>query len=131
MGRRRYSPPKYTQLVSFLNKLNISSLQTFNSATSQPIPRDSFHEPSSPHLHSRVEMTAVDGILDEGFHEEWPPFSPSDLMGLMSPEQSTGMLSFLILRNYANQCSFYERMARSPSHLLSRRDRRIHLSQTA
>jgi hypothetical protein len=30
-----------------------------------------------------------DDKSDEGFHEEWPPFSPKDLMSFMTIEQAT------------------------------------------
>jgi hypothetical protein len=36
-----------------------------------------------------------DGFPDEGFHEEWPPFGPRDLMAFMTNQQSTGILPFL------------------------------------
>jgi hypothetical protein len=84
MGRRRYSPPNYPQLVTFLNKLNLNPLQSLNSGL---MSSENLEEPSS------YNITTFDGPPDEGFHEEWPPFRPSDLMEFMSSDQSTGEAS--------------------------------------
>lgn len=34
----------------------------------------------------------VDDASDEGFGEEWPPFSPKELMGFMTNEQATSTI---------------------------------------
>lgn len=41
-----------------------------------------------------------DGPSDEGFHEEWPPFGPRDLMRFMTEEECTGSSTIFVMEVY-------------------------------
>ena len=89
MGRRRQSPVNSPQLTAFLTKLNLDSLTQL------------------------APLLNPDQSNDEGFHEEWPPFRASDLMQIMSVEQSTGNPSYSRTDNqlsYSNGYNCYRRL---------------------
>jgi hypothetical protein len=86
MGRRRPSPRNYPQLVNFLSKF--SFLPLLSSATSASLSANSSEDSDMPDMCDTAEV-----VPDEGFHEEWPPFTPRDLMGFMSEDQSIGIVS--------------------------------------
>lgn len=79
MGRRRHSPPNYPQLVTFLNKLSLNPLHPVNT---QFLSAEILDDPE-------MNIASFEGPPDEGFHEEWPPFRPSDLMEFMTFDQCT------------------------------------------
>ena len=82
MERQDHSPLSSPELLDFFNRLNLDS-------SNPSIPH---HQPDD-NLTGSIPMISMnsDGPLDEGFHEEWPPFRPSDLMQFMSVDQSTGI----------------------------------------
>ena len=82
MGRRRHPPPTDPQFAMSLNKLSLKPVYPLPSHT-QLCDDDTF-EGTGP-----MHETNWDGPLDEGFHEEWPPFRGSEIMGLMSVAQAT------------------------------------------
>jgi hypothetical protein len=85
MGRRGPSPNGH-KLTDFINKLSVHC-GDISPTTSFPTGNDSseFDRPAT--------WATTCGPEDEGFHEEWPPFTPKDLHKLMSLEQASGIVS--------------------------------------
>ena len=83
---RQYSPSpqNFHRFVHDLSKLSLHSLP------SSPISA-AFSEDS---VDTTMTDAPSDGPSDEGFHEDWPPFSPRDLMSFMTQEECTGITNF-------------------------------------
>ena len=79
------------RLGEFLHKLKLAS-----DASSWGTPNDSITADAS-----------VDNPSSEGFHEDWPPFGPRDLMAFMSEKVSVGTQLFCLTAHFD---SFYQRM---------------------
>jgi hypothetical protein len=82
MRKQRRGSPSNHRLGAFLHKIQLA----FDTSASSPQSSSSSRISSSTTLSNGYE----DGPPDEGFHEEWPPFGPRDLMAFMSNKESTG-----------------------------------------
>lgn len=83
LRRHSPSPENFHRFVHDLSKLSLRSVPSSpNSAT--------FSEDS---IDTAMTDAPSDGPSDEGFHEEWPPFSPRDLMRFMTEEECTGIIN--------------------------------------
>jgi hypothetical protein len=103
--------PSYPQLATFLSKLSLPprNLHKSHSTSSGDTKNDIM-----------VAESCEDGPPDEGFHEEWPPFGPSDLMQFMTYKQCMSKV-FEMVSN-ANSFRFHKRMVGVSAALLSLRD---------
>lgn len=110
MARRIH--PSYPQLATFLTKLSLPPQKL-----SKP------HSTSPADTKDEIVMTETceDGLIDEGFHEEWPPFGPSDLMQFMTYKQCLSII-FEVASN-VDISRFHKRVVGVSAFLLSLRDR--------
>jgi hypothetical protein len=112
--------PSYPQLATFLTKLSLPT---------QSLSKRRFVSPGDTKDDIIMTEGCEDGPPDEGFHEEWPPFRPSDLMQFMTYKQCMSIV--FEMASDANISRLHKRMVGVSAALLSFRDHQTYLSEAA